>query len=883
MSTANQQTLAELRASDRPPILEKRSYVPWASGFLMFLDNKKEERELMRNSIDKDSQIMWARIKRLSLGSKISQQERHSRLMKKFDKFMAVEEESLTFLYERFATLINVMDRNKEKMPLVTKDEARVHLNEEDNDFMLDNAYEYNTLEELNAAVIMIKRIQTIDNMSDAKPNYDTKFISEVTALQIDMINGLLSQSDHEQCHFEKLKTIIHISTDDQIDSDIIFDDPCMDNNKAEKQRKMNIELEKQQALLQWELEMCKERVKEFKNKPNQSFDYKEAYEELQNKTSVEKERLLNEKKEIHEEILKTQDETLKIKHETNLYKKASRERENKYLEDIVSLEEKLRSQRLKKAIEAQPKMYDGEKLKINKLKVELPDYEETLKNLEGENLLTGSRDSNLYTISIPKMAASSPDFRKLLVDNALSYALTATADVPPATLEYIQPFLKIGDYQGLVDKVSAFYTKNLAQPWHTMFKVFNHCLTTRTSGHDQTKINIFRSFMLTPRATRTPNPADVVENEKGKRAAGETSSPKTSLKICVKQQKPISTPIPPLKDFSTRLEPGIHKENLKTIEDDDDEEKKDKISIVGGRGVKKKNLNKNTMNTSSPIGVSMKSDVTLNEDTPVCIASTIQECVTPSVVDMMVEMEKISSLEDTTALGSFPLLFTLVTTTAGNAPGKIDVVVPVESIRAISKRFSNTTYGFFLGKKVAYPVVASYGGHYTCNIRVEYECKPPRCTSCKVFIHNHEECPKNISSGETKNLKKTSQALKGILVGQKVGIKPIKEYRHVPKKHTANSTSNKKKGVDSTNKASDSNHFKVLNSFDNDMDMGTNGGTSNFDNNEDNSSGSSFWNVKNSSTSTTPITVKIGKFENLVIDGQAILVDEAGNPLKKV
>ncbi|GJZ65880.1 hypothetical protein Tco_0622576 [Tanacetum coccineum] len=47
------------------------------------------------------------------------------------------------------------------------------------------------------------------------------------------------------------------------------------------------------------------------------------------------------------------------------------------------------------------------------------------------------------------------------------------------------------------------------------------------------------------------------------------------------------------------------------------------------------------------------------------------------------------------------------------------------------------------------------------------------------------------------------------------------------------------------------------------------------------NSSGSSFWNVKNSST--THIMDKIRKFENLIINGQAILMDEAGNPLKKV
>ncbi|GJX17149.1 hypothetical protein Tco_0217981 [Tanacetum coccineum] len=107
---------------------------------------------------------------------------------------------------------------------------------------------------------------------------------------------------------------------------------------------------------------------------------------------------------------------------------------------------------------------------------------------------------------------------------------------------------------------------------------------------------------------------------------------------------------------------------------------------------------------------VSTESDDTMNEDS---VASTVNEGVTPSVVDMMVEMEKISSLEDTTVLRSFPPLLTPVTTTVGNAPGKssyanvtgkpsgkkpnihtlftpggngIDVVVPVESIRAISE-----------------------------------------------------------------------------------------------------------------------------------------------------------------------------------------------------
>nr|GEY75188.1 hypothetical protein [Tanacetum cinerariifolium] len=66
---------------------------------------------------------------------------------------------------------------------------------------------------------------------------------------------------------------------------------------------------------------------------------------------------------------------------------------------------------------------------------------------------------------------------------------------VAPVNIEIIESFMNRVGYQGVVDKVSAFYMKNLAQPWQTMFKVFNHCLTTRTSRHDQTKINILQLF----------------------------------------------------------------------------------------------------------------------------------------------------------------------------------------------------------------------------------------------------------------------------------------------------------------------------------------------------------------------------------------------------
>ncbi|GJX51646.1 transposon ty3-G gag-pol polyprotein [Tanacetum coccineum] len=111
--------------------------------------------------------------------------------------------------------------------------------------------------------------------------------------------------------------------------------------------------------------------------------------------------------------------------------------------------------------------------------------------------------------------------------------------------------------------------------------------------------------------------------------------------------------------------------------------------------------------------------------------------------------------------------------------------------------------------------------GYYTCNIFVEYEWKPPKCACCKVFGHAHEDCPKNIGASATKNLKKTSQTPKGILVGQKMGFKPKQVFQPVSKKSTANTCGKKKNNSKSTKEVSKSNPFEVLTSVDNDADLG--------------------------------------------------------------
>ncbi|GJX84688.1 hypothetical protein Tco_0335462 [Tanacetum coccineum] len=230
---------------------------------------------------------------------------------------------------------------------------------------------------------------------------------------------------------------------------------------------------------------------------------------------------------------------------------------------------------------------------------------------------------------------------------------------------------------------------------------------------------------------------------------------------------------------------------------------------------------------------------------------------VSPSVVDEAVVSDKQSPLVNDTGLGSFLPLPTQETPSAGNAPGKssyanvigkpsekklnirtlftsggngIDVVVSVESNRAISKRFANTAYGFFLGKRVAYPVVANYVklhsvpvtafskdglsaiatklgtplmlDSYTSDmcmqswgrsshdramieLRAYVELKDNNVVVMpKITREGHYIC-----ADEKKTLKKPSQTSQGVPVGPKMGFKPQMEYRPVPKTPTASSS----------------------------------------------------------------------------------------------
>ncbi|GJS35157.1 hypothetical protein Tco_0533539 [Tanacetum coccineum] len=68
----------------------------------------------------------------------------------------------------------------REQMFIAMKYEAGGNLNDEENEFMLDNAYGDDTLEELTTAVIMMVRIQPVDDKTETAPKYDSEAVNEV-------------------------------------------------------------------------------------------------------------------------------------------------------------------------------------------------------------------------------------------------------------------------------------------------------------------------------------------------------------------------------------------------------------------------------------------------------------------------------------------------------------------------------------------------------------------------------------------------------------------------------------------------------------------------------------------------------------------------------
>ncbi|GJS07830.1 hypothetical protein Tco_0364626 [Tanacetum coccineum] len=180
MSTSKiyQQSLVDAGSENRPPMLERGSYIPLASRFRRYLNWKRDNRkwllkaldegpyefknfvpegltiprlqtvedlegddlllydaemELMNmillsipneiyNSVDActSAKDMWKRVERLMRGTIQNKVDRETHFTNKFDQFVAEPGEALVSVYNRFAQLMNDLERNNMNFPTVT-------------------------------------------------------------------------------------------------------------------------------------------------------------------------------------------------------------------------------------------------------------------------------------------------------------------------------------------------------------------------------------------------------------------------------------------------------------------------------------------------------------------------------------------------------------------------------------------------------------------------------------------------------------------------------------------------------------------------------------------------------------------------------------------
>nr|GEU31878.1 ribonuclease H-like domain-containing protein [Tanacetum cinerariifolium] len=111
------------------------------------------------------------------------------------------------------------------------QDEAGVTLTDEQN--VVADATRMEEIKELSANICLMARIQPKNIDFDEAPSYDSAFLSEVQTPSTSYVNLLFAKDNQEQKYQKQPEIINDIIDDDQIDSNIIFDEPYIDVNSG--------------------------------------------------------------------------------------------------------------------------------------------------------------------------------------------------------------------------------------------------------------------------------------------------------------------------------------------------------------------------------------------------------------------------------------------------------------------------------------------------------------------------------------------------------------------------------------------------------------------------------------------------------------------------
>nr|GEW82239.1 hypothetical protein [Tanacetum cinerariifolium] len=210
-------------------------------------------------------------------------------------------------------------------------------------------------IKELITNICLMTRIQPANIDYDVGPSYDFAFLSKVQTSSTSYVSPLFAKDKQEQKYSTQSKIINKSIGDDQIDSNIIFDEPNEDVNSGSVENDNNVQDS-------YELEKLA----------------RNAYKEVEKQQTIAK---------------KVQQQNIMLTKQLELYKEKAyayadvHAQNQDLLLTISELKAKLKTVENSKSVNT----------KFDKA------------NVSRDDLLTGDCKSNLYTLSIPDIAASSP------------------------------------------------------------------------------------------------------------------------------------------------------------------------------------------------------------------------------------------------------------------------------------------------------------------------------------------------------------------------------------------------------------------------------------------------------------------------------------------
>ncbi|GJS06472.1 hypothetical protein Tco_0363268 [Tanacetum coccineum] len=330
---------------------------------------------------DRVAKDLWERVQLLMQCTSLTKQERECKLYNAFDKFTHIKGESLHMYYLRFTQLINDMNiykmKNGSTIQVITKSLTVFHLNGNILISLMDSIEkaiaERGLYKRVHYSRVNERTMQTHEGMLSkdapeidnnvARVSHDKDNMTKVQSSNNEMFENILKKTKNALEMFEKTKT----------------------------DHKM---LKEENILLKKEIKEYKERV--------QDFNEKQYFTKLE-----------QEKDEL-------QDQVLKIKNATDSVKKAFKQDEDKYVNNIIQLEAKHKDLENIVSIACHPKLYDAEVLGLHYMKPDVHDTKEILNNAEDNpstSNVSSESSKEKSDLPIPEMPKENTQ-RRLISDN---------------------------------------------------------------------------------------------------------------------------------------------------------------------------------------------------------------------------------------------------------------------------------------------------------------------------------------------------------------------------------------------------------------------------------------------------------------------------------